>query len=98
MQMPTFPPFNAHEDVNSLAVRWRRWLARFENMLEALNIQEAPRKKAMLLHYAGEDVIEIYEGLNLDAGRNTAPSANEGDDGKNDPFTIMIMIIIFCVL
>ena len=36
-------------------------MSRFENILLAMNIANATRKKAMLLHYVGEEVDEIFE-------------------------------------
>ena len=54
-------------------------MARFELLATALNIDEEPvRKRALLLHYAGEQVYDIYEtftdaqkGVNDQAGYET---------------------------
>ncbi len=60
--LPPFPHFNTSEHFG-LGPRWERWLNRFENFLIALNITTDVRKKALLLHYAGEGVYEVYETL-----------------------------------
>ncbi|XP_064463571.1 uncharacterized protein LOC135374561 [Ornithodoros turicata] len=61
--LPTFPPFNPHSDVSSLSPRWLKWIARFENFLLAANITDPARKRAMLLHYAGEEVYDVFQTL-----------------------------------
>ncbi|XP_072142717.1 uncharacterized protein [Dermacentor andersoni] len=58
--LPAFPPFDLYTDPTSLAQRWTKWQARFENFLLAANIQNAARKRAMLLHYAGDAVHDIF--------------------------------------
>ena len=44
----------------SVGPRWERWVARFENYLLAANVTAEGRKKGQLLHFAGEDVFEVY--------------------------------------
>ena len=44
----------------SVGPRWERWVARFENYLVAANITAEARKKAQLLHLAGEDVFDCF--------------------------------------
>ena len=48
-------------------------MSRFENLLLAMNITNAIRKKAMLLHYVGEEVNEIFDTLDV-------PEATEEED------------------
>ena len=48
---------------NSLAVQWNKWEDRCENLLTALGITDAGRKKALLLFYSGKDVHEIYNSI-----------------------------------
>ena len=61
MSLPTFEEFST-DDTASLGPRWRKYLARFDVLVTALNLQNnAVRKRALLLHYAGENVYEIYE-------------------------------------
>ena len=56
-----FPPF----DINGANVgpRWGKWLKRFENYLIAMNVEDETRKRAMLLHYAGPRVYDIFDIL-----------------------------------
>lgn len=61
--LPAFPQFVVHEDHSSVGVRWKKWLQRFENFLLAMDIKDDTRKRAMLLHYAGDEVQDIYDTL-----------------------------------
>ncbi|KAJ3659377.1 hypothetical protein Zmor_011067 [Zophobas morio] len=54
------PPFHIAEDPNNVGSRWEKWLNRFDNYLIAAGIDNEDRKKAMLLHYAGEEVHDLY--------------------------------------
>jgi transposase InsO family protein len=67
--LPDFPPFNVHEDANA-GPRWKKWLTRFERLLCGLNITADKRKTALLLHYAGPDVDDIYDTLPTATGSN----------------------------
>ena len=61
MNLPVFEAFST-DDSASLGPRWRKYLARFEVLVTALNLQNSPqRKRALLLHYAGEHVYGIYD-------------------------------------
>ena len=63
--LPPFPSFDITDQV-SLGPSWEKWLNRFENFLIALNVNNDARKKALLLHYAGEAVYDIYDTLQAD--------------------------------
>jgi hypothetical protein len=69
--LPPVPPFDVDEDVQSLGLRWSRWLQRFDNYLLAADIKTDARKKAVLLHLAGERVYEIYLTLEDDQATST---------------------------
>lgn len=60
--LPSFPSFEVHADSNA-GPRWRKWLGRFERLLVGLGITDPTRKRALLLHYAGFEVDEIFETL-----------------------------------
>ena len=61
MNLPVFEAFST-DDSASIGPRWRKYLARFEVLMTALDLQDnALRKRALLLHYAGEQVYEIFE-------------------------------------
>ena len=60
--LPNFPPFDVHVDGN-VGPRWKKWLTRFERLLIATNITETKQQRALLLHYAGPAVDEIFDTL-----------------------------------
>lgn len=61
--LPEFPTFDMDIDPTSLGQRWKKWLARVENLLVALDIDSPKRKKALLLHYAGQPVQDALDTL-----------------------------------
>ena len=38
-----------------------KWISRLENMLVGMDVKDDKRKRALLLHYAGEEESEIFE-------------------------------------
>lgn len=70
--LPTFPEFDITE-TSTQAARWKKWLSRFQNLLVAMNVTDKKRQRALLLHYAGEAVNEIFDTL-------PDTTAGEGDD------------------
>jgi hypothetical protein len=60
--IPVFPTFDVHLDSNG-GPRWTKWLTRFERLIVGMNITDATQKRALLLHYAGPDVDDIFETL-----------------------------------
>ena len=60
--LPVFDSFDIHCDGNT-AIRWRKWISRLENLFVAMDIGDVKRKRALLLHYGGEDLYEIFETL-----------------------------------
>ena len=60
--LPSFPAFDVGEDQTS-SIHWKKWLQCFENFLVALDIKDDTRKRAMLLHYAGDGVQDIFDTL-----------------------------------
>ena len=61
--LPDFKTFDVLTEPTSLGTAWKKWIKRLENLFTALKVTEPDRKKAMLLHFAGEDVNDIYETL-----------------------------------
>lgn len=65
------PKFDCHSDPATLGPRWKRWLTSFELftngkgliITEGTNAATKQRKRAMLLHFAGSDVQEIFSTL-----------------------------------
>ena len=70
--LPAFPEFDISE-TSTQAARWKKWLSRFQNLpvLVAMNVTAKKRQRALLLHYAGEAVNEIFD---------TLPDTTAGDD------------------
>ena len=64
--IPSMAAFMPDVEPNSVAPRWKRWSESFENLIVAMNVTDHARKKALLLHLAGEGIFEIFEGLVLD--------------------------------
>lgn len=60
--LPHFPTFVVHTE-GSTATRWKKWKERFENLIVAMNITDKKRQKALLLHYAGEEVHDILHNV-----------------------------------
>lgn len=61
--LPHFPPFSIIEDQKSAGLRWRKWLNRFETFMIAYDVTAEKRKRALLLHLAGDEVQTVFEGL-----------------------------------
>lgn len=61
--LPNFPAFSVHAEEHSAGVRWKKWIDRFENMLCATDIDSDKKKKAMLLHYVGDETYDIYDSF-----------------------------------
>ena len=59
--IPNFEKFKVLGDEHTAGVRWKRYIAKFEMLTVAMNIQNAHgRKKALLLHVAGDEVFDIF--------------------------------------
>ena len=61
--LPDFERFHIYQDNENVGTRWRKWLAKFENLVCALDITSDARKNALLLRYGGEKIYEIYESF-----------------------------------
>lgn len=67
--LPEFSPFDI-EDLSNAGPRWKKWLARFDVLLLAMNVLDSDaeklRKKALLLHYMGSPCFDIYDTIKED--------------------------------
>ena len=61
---PNFPSFDLEQ--GDLSKAWGKYVSRLENLLLAMNITSASRKKALLLHYVGEEFNEIFDTLDVE--------------------------------
>ena len=73
--LPMFPSFDAELDRADVATRWTKWLARLENLFVALNIADDKRKRALLLHFAGEQVHDIFDAESSSRARPATTSS-----------------------
>ncbi|CAB4016981.1 Retrovirus-related Pol poly from transposon [Paramuricea clavata] len=62
VSLPNFPTFEVHLDGNT-GPRWKKWVTRLERLLTAMNITDKKQKKALMLHFAGPEVDEIFDTL-----------------------------------
>ena len=67
MSLPQFSAFSLSEGNLNLGPRWAKWLSRFNRLMVAMEIADPPRKQALLLHYAGPEIDEIYDTLPIEA-------------------------------
>ena len=61
--LPPFPSFDPSPTLGAPGVRWKKYVGRFRNLIVALNITDENRQKALLMHFAGEEVNDILEVL-----------------------------------
>lgn len=61
VSLPNFHNFPVHE--SNTETRWRKWTSRLENLFIGMDLKDKKRQRALLLHYAGEDVSEIFDTL-----------------------------------
>ena len=61
--LPEFPPFDVGLEPSSLGLQWKKWTTRLENLFIALAIDDKKRQKALLLHYGGSQLCDIYYTL-----------------------------------
>ena len=63
MAMPNLPAFDPYSDPPSLCTRWTKWQRRFEDAMIGFDITSAKRQRALLLHFGGEDLQDVFETL-----------------------------------
>ena len=59
--LPQFLPFDYEVDKLNAGPRWNKWVSRLDNLFVGMDLKDDDRKRALLLHYAGEQVYDIYE-------------------------------------
>ena len=59
--LPAFPSFDLETDKSNAGTRWEKWIGRLENLFVGMKISNADQRRALLLHYAGEKVYDIYD-------------------------------------
>ena len=59
--LPPYPTFDYASNKSNAGPMWERWVSRLENLYVGLKIENDDRRRALLLHYAGESVYDIYD-------------------------------------
>ena len=72
--LPTFPEFDVTH-TSTQAARWKKWQSRFHNFLVAMNVTDKKRKRALLLHYAGEPTNDTLPDTTPGEGEDTFEKA-----------------------
>lgn len=78
------PPFDT-SDTATVSARWKKWKRSFEIFLDVNNVALASRKKSYLLHFAGNQVQDVYFGLRGDAD----PAVPVGSDIYKETIKIL---------
>ena len=60
--LPTFDP---SPNAGTPGARWEKYVNRLKNLITALDIKNAERQKALLLHYVGEETNNIFGTLTV---------------------------------
>ena len=61
--IPQFPLFDPSPDHGAAGPRWEMYVSQFKNLMIAMSITTGERPKAFLLHYACENVHDIFNTL-----------------------------------
>ena len=84
-----FLPFTIQSDEGTAGTRWKKWLNKFENFLLVCNVTDDKRKKAMFLHYIGDEAYEIYDSF-TDTEKGIGAMKIEADKNIPDEYTKVI--------
>lgn len=93
--LPAFPSFDFEADKSTAGPRWEKWCARLENLLLGLDITDDGRKRALLLHYAGERVYDIYDAEKKDSGTDFKATKKVLDDYFSPKINVQMEIYKF---
>ncbi|KAJ8310236.1 hypothetical protein KUTeg_012101, partial [Tegillarca granosa] len=58
--IPNFPKFD-DSDSHDAGPKWDKWVSRLELLFDGMKLTDDKQKRALLLHYAGDCVFDIYE-------------------------------------
>jgi hypothetical protein len=65
--LPTFASFDPNANQGAPGVRFKKYISRFRNLIVATDIDDPKHQNALLLHYIGEEVNDIFETLTVSA-------------------------------
>ena len=72
----TFAHFDC-QNTEGISVRWNKYLARSKNMMKAFNITNPDQLLALMLHFGGEDIYDIFESLPEEKKKTRIPATEE---------------------
>ena len=81
--LPVFESFPIHQNEQSSGLQWRKWIAKFENLLCGLDIKSDARKKALLLHYGGDGIFDIFNSM-TDEQKGVGATTENGEANEYD--------------
>ncbi len=76
VNLPNFPEFDMHPR-DTAPVRFDKYLKRLNNLFMAMCIDNDDQKKAMLLHYIGEEACDLHDTLAVPAVVEGGPNVYE---------------------
>ncbi|XP_071510902.1 uncharacterized protein [Diadema antillarum] len=86
MNLPQFERFSVHDEPATIGKRWAKYVKRLDNLFTAFAVKDAKQQRALLLHYAGPEVSDIfdtlpdtgedYESAKAALGKHFCPSVN----------------------
>ena len=83
--LPISPTFSEHADPNTTNIRWKKWMDKLQNLFVALDIDNDKKWKATLLHYAGDEVFDIYHCFtDQQKGIGATTSTEDGSSIPNE--------------
>ena len=80
-----FPQFDC-QSTDGVSVRWSKYISRYKNMMTGYNITANEQKLALLLHFGGEDLHDLYDSFTTESKTPVAeadPAENVFDKGVN---------------
>ena len=81
-------PVDVHGPAHVVSERWRKWTRSFLYYVDGKGITDKGRRKALLLHLAGEGVQDIFDSLASDLEDDPADPFKQLVDVLNDYFKV----------
>jgi len=66
INLPNFPEFDLNPK-ETVAIRFNKYCKRMQNMFTAMDVANGDKKKAMFLHYVGEELCDVVDTLTIPA-------------------------------
>ena len=85
-ELPGLPAFNTVGEHGTLAHRWTTWKAEFELYVTASWISDFTQNRALLFHFAGPRVRDIFNNSIPAEARGGAKDCNKAMDTPSDHF------------